>query len=58
MLDPVSLSLAAGVVWIGDKLIKDFKDKYSPTSIHTVPKVTVPQAVAVATSAAIISAAA
>lgn len=30
MFDPVSLTVAAGLVWIGDKLIKDFKDKYAP----------------------------
>ncbi len=37
MLDPVSVTVAAGLVWIGDSLIKKLKDVYSPVSIHTVP---------------------
>ena len=37
MFDPVSLGVAAGIVWIGDALIKKFKDAYSPKSNHTVP---------------------
>ena len=37
MLDPVSLSVAAGLVWVGDKLIKKFKDLYSPANARDIP---------------------
>jgi len=37
MLDPVSVTVAAGLVWIGDSLVKWMKGSFSPDSIHTVP---------------------